>query len=61
LKKGKPFSPSLVMKQLWMAAGVKPGGGHNNTPAPDRVETTRHPHLPPMSGIKFPHTRHPRG
>jgi hypothetical protein len=35
--------------------------GHQTTPAPVRVKTTRHPHPPPVAGLTFPHTRHPHG
>jgi hypothetical protein len=56
-----PDVPNTQAAALGMAAGVKPGGGHKNIPAPARVETTRHPHPPPVSGLKFTHTRHPHG
>jgi hypothetical protein len=51
------------LSALGMAVGGKPGGGHKNTPAPARVETTRH--LCRVSNFPTPATcmgnRHPSG
>jgi hypothetical protein len=56
------YPVAVLTPRLGMATGVKPdGGGHQTTPAPVRVKTTRHPHPPPVAGLDFPHTCHPHG
>jgi hypothetical protein len=50
----KHSSVASVAVRLGMAAGGKSGGGLMNTPAPVRVEITRHPYPPPMSGLQSP-------